>query len=119
MSMFSGRENQAYDKQLEVERRYRDEAAAAEKLCAQIASSPDLVAIELIRTLSWARSEAAKIRGALKQTRIDNCERSSATYNHEKEEVLERWLLRYVSVEVQALTGLAAFGPEALAKISK
>lgn len=119
MSIFNGPEGQAYEKKREVELRYQEEAAAADKLCAQIASNPDLVAIELIRTLSWARSEAAKMRRSLKQAQLDNCERTPATYNHEKEEVRERWLLRYVSIEVQALAGLAAIGPESLAKLSK
>jgi hypothetical protein len=115
MSLFD--ESPAQQKRREVEARYRNEAVKAKELCAKIAQDRKFVATELVRNLAWAREQAAAMRQSLRQVQLENCERSPATYNHEREQNCERWLLRYVAIEVQALAGLAALSPEAIDRL--
>lgn len=96
-----------------------ERAAELEALRDKVASNPEFVAEELVRSLNWARVKAREIGVAFQRRREANCDHNPATYNPENEEYLERWLLRYKAIEVQALSGLAAIRPEVLARLAK
>ena len=76
-----------------------------------IAKKPEYVAEQLFRTYHWAQNKAAAMRIKMREYEGRDF--------FEKADMYEQWMLRYMAIEVQALSGLAAVSPEIRQQLAK
>ena len=76
-----------------------------------VAQNPEFVAERLYRAYRWANKKSEAM-----EREMNDCKQRG---NSEKADMYERWMLRYMTIEVQALSGLAAVSPEIRKLLSK
>lgn len=77
-----------------------------------VALKPEFVAEELYRAYRWAEEQESEMR-------TQRAEALRHKHLAERAEYLERWMLRYMAIKVQALSGLASVSPEIRQRLSK